>query len=278
MSARKRVAPKGRTRKSRAFVYAAMVHAIVLIVLITSTNFSSDSKRVVEPQVSIVKAKAIDQKTVDEEVNRLKEAEVKQRRDREKRRRNEEEKIANLKRERELLEKNKKEEKRRAAAVKEKIEQQEKELAERKKRDAEEKRRLVDERNKIKEEQAKMEAEKAAEALRLALENEEKELANISQMNSDDAEITRYIEAVRTRVENAFIYPDLEGGLNCTLYVRMIPGGDVVEARVIKSSGNESFDRQAENAVRRAAPLPVPSNPRLFQRMREIKFVFDPEH
>ena len=109
MSAHKRVAPKGRTRKPRAFVYAAMVHAIVLIVLITSTNFSSDSKRVVEPQVSIVKAKAIDQKTIDEEVNRLKEAEVKQRRDREKRRRNEEEKIANLKRERELLEKNKKE-------------------------------------------------------------------------------------------------------------------------------------------------------------------------
>ena len=75
-----------------------------------------------------------------------------------------------------------------------------------------------------------------------------------------------------------FIYPDLAKGLNCTLYVRMIPGGEVVEASVIQSSGNAAFDRQAENAVRKAAPLPVPSDPRLFQRMREINFVFDPEH
>jgi len=99
----------------------------------------------------------------------------------------------------------------------------------------------------------------------------------VKRQRADDAEIGRYINAVRTKVANVFVYPDLDDGLKCTLYVRMIPGGDVVEARVIQSSGNQSFDRQAENAVRKAAPLPVPSNPRLFQRMREIKFVFDPE-
>ncbi|HJP34753.1 MAG TPA: cell envelope integrity protein TolA, partial [Gammaproteobacteria bacterium] len=60
-------------------------------------------------------------------------------------------------------------------------------------------------------------------------------------------------------------------------YVRIIPGGEVVDAQVTQSSGNAAFDRQAENALRKAAPLPIPSDPRLFQRMREIIFVFDPE-
>lgn len=279
MSARKRVAPKGRTRKSRAFLYAAIVHVIVVVVLITSTDFSSDPSPVVAPQVSIVKAKVIDQKSIDEEVKRLKDAEAKKKREAEKKRRDEQ-KAREWKREKEREKAKQADVKRKqeqSAAEKKKKEQQKQELAERNKKEAEEKRRLAVERKKLEDEQAKAETEKAAEALRLALENEEQELANVSQARADDAEIGRYIEAVRSRVARVFIYPDLEGGLNCTLYVRMIPGGDVVEARVIKPSGNASFDRQAENAVRKAAPLPVPSNPRLFDRMREIRFVFDPE-
>ena len=54
-------------------------------------------------------------------------------------------------------------------------------------------------------------------------------------------------------------------------------GGEVVEARVVHSSGNPVFDRQAETAVRKAAPLPVPDEPRLMQQMREFNFVFEPE-
>ncbi|MFP6682844.1 MAG: cell envelope integrity protein TolA, partial [Gammaproteobacteria bacterium] len=120
-------------------------------------------------------------------------------------------------------------------------------------------------------------AQAEAEVLRKALESEEAELVSAAEQRADDSEITGYIEALRTTVVSVFIYPPgLEDGLNCTLYVRMIPGGDVVEARVTQSSGNALFDRQAENAVRKAAPLPVPSNPRLFKRMRKIKFVFDP--
>jgi len=44
----------------------------------------------------------------------------------------------------------------------------------------------------------------------------------------------------------------------------------------VKSSGNTTFDRQAELAVRKASPLPVPDDPRLFQQMKDIQFEFDP--
>ena len=270
-----------RTRKSRAFVYAAVVHVIVLVILLTTTDMTSTP--VVAPAVPIVKARVVDQKSIDEEVKRLKEIESEKTRSAEKKRREEEQKVAVLKKERVLLEKKKKEEKQRITVEKKRIEKEKlelaarkkKEAAERKRRAAEEKKRLAEERKKLEEERAQAEAE----ALRKALESEDAELVSAAEQRADDSEITSYIEAVRTKVASVFIYPpDLEDGLNCTLYVRMIPGGDVVEARVTQSSGNASFDRQAENAVRKASPLPVPSNPRLFKRMREIKFVFDPEH
>jgi colicin import membrane protein len=78
------------------------------------------------------------------------------------------------------------------------------------------------------------------------------------------------------QVSSNFVAPDITSGLKCTLLVRMIPGGQVVDAKVVKSSGNATFDRQAELAVRKASPLPVPDEPRLFQQMKEIQFEFDP--
>ena len=141
-----------------------------------------------------------------------------------------------------------------------------------------EQKRIEIQRKEARERKVREEADKAAAALRKQLEDEEQELAAANQQKADESEIARFIAAIRSTVAGAFVYPDLADGLSCTLYVRMIPGGEVVEARVIQSSGNASFDRQAENAVLKAAPLPVPSDPRLFRRMREIKFVFDPEH
>jgi colicin import membrane protein len=56
----------------------------------------------------------------------------------------------------------------------------------------------------------------------------------------------------------------------------MIPGGDVVSVRIVRSSGDPVFDRSVESAVFQAAPLPVPSEPHLFEAFREFNFIFDP--
>jgi colicin import membrane protein len=50
----------------------------------------------------------------------------------------------------------------------------------------------------------------------------------------------------------------------------MIPGGEVVEAKVVQ-------DRRAEIAVHKAVPLPVPDEPRLFRELKELYFDFEPE-
>jgi colicin import membrane protein len=57
--------------------------------------------------------------------------------------------------------------------------------------------------------------------------------------------------------------------------VRQIPGGEVVEVRIVQSSGNAAFDQSVERAVLKASPLPRPRDPSLFAQ--EIEFIFEPE-
>lgn len=173
----------------------------------------------------------------------------------------------------------------RAAAEKKKAEEEKRRAEEKKaeeaKKKAEEAKKKAAEEKKRKEEEAKRLAEekrRAEEAKRLAdeLAAEEAELAAAAQARADQSELARYTAAIMRQVSSNFVAPNIGAGLKCTLLVRMIPGGQVVDAKVVKSSGNATFDRQAELAVRKASPLPVPDEPRLFQQMKEIQFEFDP--
>ncbi|KAF3977189.1 MAG: cell envelope integrity protein TolA [Methylococcales symbiont of Iophon sp. n. MRB-2018] len=84
--------------------------------------------------------------------------------------------------------------------------------------------------------------------------------------------------AIQKKVINRWIKPVLSAkGMNCTVRVKLLPGGDVMNVTVIKSSGDDVFDRSAENAVRKASPLPVPKNRALFaKRFRLFTFRFRP--
>jgi colicin import membrane protein len=146
-------------------------------------------------------------------------------------------------------------EKKRAAAEKKRKEAEA--LAEKKRAEAEKKRQ-----------EAKAEQERQARELA-------EQIAADEQAARDQSEIERFTRLIKDQIESAFTNP--QNGLSCTLLVKMVPGGDVVDAKVVRSSGNELFDRQAEIAVRKASPLPVPDDPRLFQQMREIQFIFDPQ-
>ncbi|MFQ5761274.1 MAG: cell envelope integrity protein TolA, partial [Acidiferrobacterales bacterium] len=71
--------------------------------------------------------------------------------------------------------------------------------------------------------------------------------------------------------------PGAQTGLQCTVRVRLVPSGDVLQATVAKTSGDERFDRSVENAVYKASPLPLPEDRDLFEYFREIEFIFNPE-
>jgi colicin import membrane protein len=89
--------------------------------------------------------------------------------------------------------------------------------------------------------------------------------------------VASYTDLIRQKVERNWIQPPGDiTGLDCVVRVRLIPGGDVIDAQVIKSSGNALFDRSVERATRKAAPLPLPNDPKMFNFFRTLEFYFRP--
>ena len=85
--------------------------------------------------------------------------------------------------------------------------------------------------------------------------------------------------AIKLKVNRSWIRPiSTTAGLKCTIRVRLLSDGTVMDAEVISSSGDEDFDRSAENAVNKASPLPVPKDKELFAReFRSFQFLFNPK-
>ena len=173
--------------------------------------------------------------------------------------------------------------------------------AEAKRREAAEKKRLVEAEKKRRDEEARLAAleakqkadaakkQAAAEAERKRRAEEtaqrQREIAAESARQAAEADrvaqstAVRYQALIRDRVERSWLRPaGLPEGLQCTLMVRLDPFGEVLEARIVRSSGNPLFDRSAEAAVKKASPLPVPSDVTIYNRFfREFQFLFRPE-
>ncbi len=59
------------------------------------------------------------------------------------------------------------------------------------------------------------------------------------------------------------------------LLVRQIPGGEIADVQVGACNASPVVQRSIVNAVYKAAPLPEPADPSLFER--NLRFVFQPE-
>jgi colicin import membrane protein len=68
--------------------------------------------------------------------------------------------------------------------------------------------------------------------------------------------------------------------MECELEVQLVPTGEVVGVRVVRSSGNAAFDASAENAVRKAGAFPelqkLPSG-EFEKKFRRLNLIFKPE-
>jgi len=271
---------------SRSLLLSIVLHIVLGSVFILSFEFSPKPAPLLRPAVNIVKAVSVDRKQVELELKRLKDkddakkAEVLKRQN-ELERKTEEVKKKLLKEEMKLKEIKKKKEqelkkqkakelqkkklakkqkleeekRRKAEAEKKKQEELKKKEAERKRKDEEEKKRKEQEKTL----QDELEAERVAE-----------------QQQRDLSVIQKYQASIRRAIENEFNKVGLPEGLSCVIQIRMLEGGKVADFTIIQSSGNALFDNRAENAVRHASPLPVPEEIRIFYKMRNIRFTFEP--
>jgi colicin import membrane protein len=90
-----------------------------------------------------------------------------------------------------------------------------------------------------------------------------------------------YAALIRQTVVNYWSRPpSARNGMEALLEVQLVPTGEVVNVRVLESSGNLAFDRSAMNAVEKAGSFPELSNlpTREFERMfRRFNLLFKPE-
>ncbi len=167
-----------------------------------------------------------------------------------------------------LREKKEKERKAKEQALADKKKREEQAVAESKKR----------------EEQARLEALKKqqaqeAEAKRAAQEQSDalKKLAQ-QQAAAQASEVDKYKQLIADRIRRFIIEPPgLQGNPQVELDVTVLPGGEVLDVKSRKASGQPSWDDAVERAVRRAQPLPLPQDPTLHGRFRELNLRFRPK-
>lgn len=117
----------------------------------------------------------------------------------------------------------------------------------------------------------------AQERLEAALQKEEQFLSE----RSDDVNTQSYEALIQERIIQSWSRPpSARNGMQALLEINMVPTGQVVNVRVIKSSGDSAFDRSAEQAVKRVDRFTeikdMPSD--LFERnFRVFRLLFKPE-
>jgi S1-C subfamily serine protease/outer membrane biosynthesis protein TonB len=70
------------------------------------------------------------------------------------------------------------------------------------------------------------------------------------------------------------IPPSATADTRAEIEFRVMPNGQVSGLRFVRKSGNAAFDVAIENAVERARPLPVPTDPVAYQQFRDQRLVF----
>jgi colicin import membrane protein len=88
-----------------------------------------------------------------------------------------------------------------------------------------------------------------------------------------------YIQAIQSQVSRFWQYPpSARRTMEVILEIKLIPTGEVIDVKVVSSSGNISLDRSARQALIKASPLPVPEDIRLFEKyFRTLTMPFRPE-
>lgn len=90
-------------------------------------------------------------------------------------------------------------------------------------------------------------------------------------------QVGRYQDMIRAKIRSKIIKQDVPPTAEATFEVTLLPGGEVMEAELIKSSGYAAYDDAVERAIRRASPLPIPSDTALQRMFRKLKLTFRPE-
>jgi colicin import membrane protein len=167
-----------------------------------------------------------------------------------------------------LREKKERELKAKEKALAEKKRKEELALAEKKKRE-EQAQLAALKKQQAQEAEVKRAAQEQADALKKLAEQ---------QAAAQAKEVDKYKQLIADKIRSRIIEPPgLQGNPQVELDVTVLPGGEVLEVKPRKGSGQPSWDSAVERAVLKAQPLPLPQDPTLHSRFRELNLRFRPK-
>jgi colicin import membrane protein len=126
-------------------------------------------------------------------------------------------------------------------------------------------------------------AEQNAEA-----QNADKQAAALAQaerakQDEQAAAIGKVVDEYKAKIHDKILHnvvnpPGVADDARAEFLVTLLPDGDVLPPKLIKSSGYPAYDDAVERAILKSVYLPLPpSDKQLFSRFRELDLVFKPK-
>lgn len=87
--------------------------------------------------------------------------------------------------------------------------------------------------------------------------------------------LATWVDKIRIKIRGnipAQVLDDVKGNPEAIFDVTLLPTGEVLSAKMRKSSGHAGYDEAVSRAILKSSPLPKPDQPGLFQRQLELHF------
>ena len=127
--------------------------------------------------------------------------------------------------------------------------------------------------------QQQLREELAREQQLLAAERERQAIKDQLARDAAAARFTAiagWVDKVRAKIRgNIVLPPDLKGNPEALFLVTQLPTREVLQARLVISSGHAAYDEAVLRAILKSSPLPKPDSPGVFER--ELKLTFRPK-
>lgn len=122
------------------------------------------------------------------------------------------------------------------------------------------------------------------EAVRMAEQQaaqQKAEQAKLAAQAEQAAAIGRAVDEYQAKIQakirrNIVMPPNVAKDARAEFMVTLLPGGTVLNAVQVKSSGNAAYDDAVQRAILKSDPLPVPPDVTLFNQFRQLDLKFKP--
>ena len=90
--------------------------------------------------------------------------------------------------------------------------------------------------------------------------------------------VDEYKAKIMAKIRRNIVMPaNLPDDARAEFSVTLLPGGSVLQAKLLKTSENAAYDNAVERAILKSDPLPLPPDATLFNKFRELKLIFQPK-